>query len=568
MLARSLLPWCVATISMCVFGARAANAACVISGVRPTVPLPTMDAGQQFSFLATADCETLRFRVPGTRFIKIPKAAPDTGARPRTYRVAVTESEWDSLIDDGDTTFTWSIIGTTSTGVTTRVTTTNALKDAAGVTIDLSMADAKLVGETDSDAACIVSGAGDVDGDGHDDLLVGAGGNDDGGSGNAGAAYVVLGPVTGTLDLSMADAKLLGEEAGDNAGGVEGGGVAGAGDVDGDGNDDMLVGAYGNDEGGDWAGAGYLVLGPVTGALDLSAADAKLVGAGSYAYAGYRVARAGDVDGDSHADVLVDGGGDVHLVLGPVTGTRSLSLADAKLVGVWRGTGAGDVDADGYGDLLLSDPYNDEAAEEGGAAFLMLGPLTGTVDLSLAQAKLVGEAAYDYVGTGLSGAGDVDGDGHDDLLIGAHGDNEGGSDAGAAYLVLGPVTGIVDASLVDAKLVGEGGGDWAGMDVSGAGDVDGDGHDDLLVGAVGNTEGGSNAGAAYVVMGPATGTVDLSRADAKLVGEARDDWAGFSVSSAGDLDADGNADVFVGAQGNDEGAPSAGAAYVLYGGGL
>ncbi len=126
-----------------------------------------MAAGQQFSFLATADCEKLRFRVPGTTFVAIPKAGPDTGARLRTYKVALTESEWNSLVDELDTTFTWSIIGTTSAGVTTRVTTTNELKVEGGVTIDLSTADAKLVGEEAGDAAgSSVSGAGDVDGDG------------------------------------------------------------------------------------------------------------------------------------------------------------------------------------------------------------------------------------------------------------------------------------------------------------------------------------------------------------------------------------------------------------------
>src|SRR6185369_9008434 len=128
-------------------GSRAANAACIISGVKPTVALPTMDAGQQFSFIATADCEKLRFRVPGTTFVAVPKAGPDRVAKDRTYKVVLTQREWSSLVDEGDTTFTWSIIGTTSAGVTTRVTTTNELKVDGGVTIDLSMADAKLVGE-------------------------------------------------------------------------------------------------------------------------------------------------------------------------------------------------------------------------------------------------------------------------------------------------------------------------------------------------------------------------------------------------------------------------------------
>jgi hypothetical protein len=517
-----------------------ANAACVISGVRPTVPLPTMAAGQEFSFLATADCETLRFRVPGTRFAKIPKAGPDTGSRPRTQKVALTESEWDSLVDEGDTTFRWSIIGTTNAGVTTRVTTTNELKIEGGVTIDMSTADAKIVG-VEGDQGVFPVGAGDVDADGHDDLLVGAWANDEGGS-DAGGAYVVLGPVSGTLDMSLADAKLVGEESGDSAGSS----VAGAGDVDANGHDDLLVGARHNRDGGYEAGAAYLVLGPVTGTLDLSSADAKLLG-DEWDAAAQDVSAAGDVNADGHDDLLVSAEttgfyvGPICLVLGPVTGTLDLSsVADAQLLGERRydfvesGTGAGDVDADGHDDLLVGAFLNEEGGPAAGAAYLVLGPVTGTRNLRLADAKLLGDEG-DQAGTGIAAAGDVDGDGHDDLLVGAPGNDEGGRDAGAAYLVLGPVTGTHDLSLADAKLLGEERGDATSW-VSGAGDVDGDGHDDLLA--------ANYSGAAYLVLGPVTGAIPLSRADARFV----DDAPGFDVdvaSGAGDLDADGRADITV-----------------------
>jgi hypothetical protein len=97
--------------------------------------------------------------------------------------------------------------------------------------------------------------------------------------------------------------------------------------------------------------------------------------------------------------------------------------------------------------------------------------------------------------------------------------------------------------------------------------VDADGHDDILVGAWGNDEGGSLAGAAYLVRGPVTGTLDLGSADLKLMGAPRDS-VGFAVSSAGDLDEDGRADVLVGAPGHTVRGVRTGAAYVLYGSGL
>ena len=99
--------------------------------------------------------------------------------------------------------------------------------------------------------------------------------------------------------------------------------------------------------------------------------------------------------------------------------------------------------------------------------------------------------------------------------------------------------------------------------MSAVGDVDGDGHDDILVGSEFDAE----TGASHVVLGPVTGTFDVSRADAKLVGEARGDHA-RRVASAGDVDADGRPDILVGAGWNDEGGSDAGAAYLVYGGGL
>jgi hypothetical protein len=307
--------------------------------------------------------------------------------------------------------------------------------------------------------------------------------------------------------------------------------VSSAGDVDGDGLDDVLVGAYGNDDGGSYAGAVYVVLGSSLGTsstIDLSTADYKLVGENASDYAG-----------------------------------RSVSSA-------------GDVDDDGLDDLLIGAPYNDDGGSNTGAAYIILGSSLGTIttiDLSTADYKLIGEYASDYAGQSVSSAGDVDGDGLDDVLVGANGDDDGGSYAGAVYIVLGSSLGTsstIDLSTADYKLVGENAYDYAGNSVSSAGDIDGDGLDDVLVGAFGYYNGEGDEGAAYLVLGSSLGTsatIDLSSADYNLVGEDVEDLAGYSVSSAGDVDGDGLDDVLVSAFGDSDGGSYAGAAHLILAGG-
>jgi hypothetical protein len=462
----------------------------------------------------------------------------------------------------------------------------------------LSLADYSFVGENSSDGAGFsVSSAGDVDGDGLDDLLVGAYQNDDGGT-YAGKAYLILGASLGStseIDLEDADYSFVGESSEDNAGWS----VSSAGDVDGDDLDDILVGARYNGDGAFHAGKAYLILGASLGStaeIDLKDADYSFVGENSNDNAGVSVSSAGDVDGDGLDDLLVgaydngDGGGGAgkaYLILGASLGSTSeidLSDADYSFVGEngsdaagWSVSSAGDVDGDDLDDLLVGAPYNNDGGTSAGKAYLILGASLGStseIDLSDADYSFVGEDEPDYSGRAVSSAGDVDGDGLDDLLVGAPFNNDRGTATGKAYLILGASLGTtaeIDLEDADYSFVGEGWANLAGFFVSSAGDVDGDGLDDLLVGAYGrvNNDGDISAGKTYLILGVSLGTtseIELSDADYSFVGEDSSDYAGWSVSSAGDVDGDGLDDILVGAYQNDDGGSEAGKAYLILSG--
>ncbi|MFH1469938.1 MAG: MopE-related protein [Pseudomonadota bacterium] len=438
-------------------------------------------------------------------------------------------------------------------------------------TLDLSATTAKLVGEAAGDGAGIVGRAGDLDGDGIDDVLVGAPGNDLAASG-AGTVYLLLGPLGAGLDLSAADAFITGVGAGDGAGGA----VNGVGDVDGDGQDDLLVGASLVDDGAADNGAAYLVLGPVTDDVDLYNADARLVGEAAADYAGSSLTPLGDMNDDGYADFVVGAYGGAsrcaYLWYGPVSGTQDLVDADAWFTSESSGdfaglslAGEGDADGDGWPDLLVGAYKNDAGGTDAGAAYLILGPVSGDMALSAADAKYRGESASDGSGYLVAFAGDVDGDGTDDILVSGHGDDDRGSNAGAAYLILGPPPSSTTLASADAKLVGTAANDYAGQVVSPAGDVDDDGFADFLVAATYADAGGTDSGTVYLLYGPITGSMQLSSADWIFIGENAGDRAGLRLAPAGDLDEDGRGDFLVGATLNDASGSDAGAAYLMLG---
>ena len=231
------------------------------------------------------------------------------------------------------------------------------------------------------------------------------------------------------------------------------------------------------------------------------------------------------------------------------------------------------MNGDGLDDVLVGSPYDASMDSQTGSAHLLLSPLEGSLTLEDSSLTIRSSAGVVYVGQALSTAGDMDGDGYGDFVLGQQTASDVETNAGAAYVFYGGPdgggSGTVELDTAAATLGGTEYFQKAARCVSGAGDANGDGRSDLLVGQNDYASSHEIEGTTWLVLGPVTGTHALDDiAATRFTGTNPGDQAGVAVSFAGDLDADGLSDILIGAPGDDTYGDNAGAAYLILAAGL
>lgn len=388
-----------------------------------------------------------------------------------------------------------------------------------------------------------LSPAGDVNGDGYSDVLVSVFTNEFGVS-KDGKVQLLLGTGNG---LGSAPAWTIEGKGGTNFGES----IAQAGDVNGDGYFDVIIGASRFSNGEDNEGAAFVYYGSPSG---LSSTPAwTMEGNQANSFFGISVSTAGDVNKDGYADVIIgahyfDGGetneGRVFIYLGSASGLGKTPFftAEGDQVNAFFGKAvacAGDVNRDGYSDVLIGAPGYDNGQINEGRAYLYLGTYMGmTQSASWTGESNQAEANY---GNTVAAAGDVNGDGFSDAIIGSNRYDEGQSNVGKIFVYMGSAngfSGFPDWTYTGNKIDGN-----MGISVASAGDINGDSYGEVIVGSYGfNPE--VSTGDVFVFYGSRKGTTnEMIMIDKKKYPGG---FIGMSVASAGDTNGDGYADILAG----------------------
>ena len=383
--------------------------------------------------------------------------------------------------------------------------------------------------------------------------------------------------------------------------------VAGIGDLDGDGVEDLAVGALADDDGGDLRGAVWVLLmntdGTVKSQQKISDTEGGFTGTlDDGDFFGRSVAGIGDLDGDGVQDIAVgaflddDGGlnrGAVWILFLNTNGTVKSHGKISATAGGFTGTldendafgvsmaGVGDLDGNGVQYIVVGAVGDDDGGDGRGAVWILFLNTNGTVSSHQKISDTAGGFNgtldnSDSFGRSVAGLGDLDGDGVQDIAVGAHHDADGGFQRGAVWILFLNTNGTVKSHQKISDTAGGFTGtlddeDLFGTSVAGIGDLDGGGVEDLAVGAYHDDDGGagSDRGAVWVLFLNTNGTVarhqKISSTEGGFTGTLDDeDFFGWSVAGLGDLDGDGKHDIAVGAFGDDDGGFDHGAVWVLF----